>query len=61
MEKKKFIVAAANMDCRLGDVKYNLNHMKEICEEAAGKGTLAIVFPELATTSKRKTILGENY
>ncbi len=61
MEKKKFIVAAANMDCRLGDVKYNLNHMKEICEEAAGKGTLAIVFPELATTGYSPTILGEKY
>ena len=61
MEKKIFKVAAANMDCELGDVKANLKKMEVFCREAAGEGALAICFPELATTGYSPVMIGEKY
>ncbi|MEA4972149.1 MAG: nitrilase-related carbon-nitrogen hydrolase [Candidatus Metalachnospira sp.] len=61
MEKKKFIVAAANMDCTLGVVSENLKKMEAICKEASIKGAQAICFPELATTGYSPVLIGEKY
>jgi predicted amidohydrolase len=61
MNNKIFKVAAANMDCTLGNVSENLKKMKAICEEASEKGALAICFPELATTGYSPVLIGEKY
>ena len=58
METKKFKVAAANMDCVLGDVQANLKKMEQMCKEASANGCTAICFPELATTGYSPVMIG---
>ncbi len=61
MEKKKFKVAAANMDCTLGVVSENLKKMESMCKEAAANGASAICFPELATTGYSPVLIAEKF
>lgn len=61
MNEKTFRVAAAQMDCVLGDVKKNIEKMKEMVMEAAKNGAQVICFPELATTGYSPTMIGEKY
>lgn len=44
-------VAAIQMDGRLGDVEYNLAHVKELLAEATGRGASVIAVPEFFTTT----------
>lgn len=43
-------VAAVQMDARLGDLKYNLQHVKELASEAVAGGAEVISLPEFFTT-----------
>ncbi len=61
MEKKIFKVAAANMDCELGNVSANLKKMESMCREASSKGCSAILFPELAVTGYSPVLIGEKF
>ena len=61
MEKKIFKVAAANMDCELGNVSANLKKMESMCKEASSKGCSAILFPELAVTGYSPVLIGEKF
>ncbi|MEM9204005.1 MAG: carbon-nitrogen hydrolase family protein [Actinomycetota bacterium] len=44
-------VAAVQMDGRLGDVRYNLDHVGELIAEAVGRGATVIALPEFFTTT----------
>lgn len=61
MKKEIFKVAAAQMDCVLGDVPANLKKMEKMTVEAAGKGAKVILFPELCTTGYSPELIGEKY
>jgi 5-aminopentanamidase len=43
-------IAAAQIDCRLGDKAHNLEVVKAKLDEAAGQGARLVVFPECALT-----------
>jgi len=47
---KKIDVALAQMDCRVGDKKHNIEVMKRNAKEAREKGADLVVFPELSLT-----------
>jgi predicted amidohydrolase len=61
MENKRFKVAAAQMDCVLGVVQPNLEKMKDMCQEAAKQGAIAICFPEVATTGYSPVLINERF
>lgn len=61
MSKDIFKVAAAQMDCTLGDVPANLEKMEKMCKEAAANGAQVICFPELATTGYSPVLIGTKY
>ncbi|RLA39479.1 MAG: carbon-nitrogen hydrolase family protein [Gammaproteobacteria bacterium] len=43
-------VAAIQINARLGDVAYNLDHVRELAEDAANQGAKVIAVPEFFTT-----------
>ncbi|UCF58749.1 MAG: carbon-nitrogen hydrolase family protein [Candidatus Bathyarchaeota archaeon] len=47
---KKVNVALAQMSCKIGDKKHNMNKMKQKVEEAKNRDANIIIFPELSLT-----------
>ena len=47
---KKINVALAQMSCKIGDKKHNINKMKQKVEEAKKRDANIIIFPELSLT-----------
>ena len=47
---KKINVALAQMSCKIGDKKHNMNKMKQKVEEAKKRDANIIIFPELSLT-----------
>jgi predicted amidohydrolase len=47
---KKINVALAQMSCKIGDKKHNINKMKQKVEEARNRDSNIIIFPELSLT-----------
>ena len=47
---KKVNVALAQISCKVGDKKHNLNVMKKNIRQARQKDANLVVFPELALT-----------
>lgn len=43
-------IGLAQMDCKLGDIKANLNKMREFISEARGQKINLLIFPELSLT-----------
>ena len=47
---KQIDVALAQISCKVGDKKYNMDVMKKIAKDAKEKGASLVVFPELSLT-----------
>ena len=47
---KKVNVALAQINCRVGDKKHNINRMKKNIKKAKEKGATLVIFPELSLT-----------
>lgn len=52
---KKLIAAVAQLSCKDGDVKYNLNHASELLRQGKIKGAQLILFPEFMSQGYRLT------
>jgi len=48
--QKQVVVALAQINCKVGDKKHNIDVMKKIVKEAKGKGASLVIFPELSLT-----------
>lgn len=51
-------IALIQMDCRLGDVKYNVEHAEALIRQGAERGADIICLPELGLTGYRQDLLG---
>jgi len=47
---KQVVVALAQISCKVGDKKHNIDVMKKIVKEAKGKDASLVIFPELSLT-----------
>lgn len=61
MKYQPFTVAAAQMECKLGDVDANIAKIADMATEAASKGAKAICFPELCIPGYSPSTIAEKY
>ena len=52
-------VAAAQIDCTLGDLVSNVRTMRAFAERASSAGAEAVVFPEMADTGYAMSVIRE--
>lgn len=61
MKHQKFIAAAGQIECALGDPSSNVAKIVEMTKEAANQGAKFICFPELAVPGYSPTTISERY